>query len=269
MSQSLRYVNNLQRRRVLVFGGTSGIGFCTAEAALENGAEVIISSSNPEKITRSLERLRSGAAAKGIGDTAQISGYACDLGDAAKVEENPVKTLDAATENGTRPLDHVAFSAGSLLKVPKIPEITVEDFHHLTQVRLVAPMILAKLLPRYMHQSVSSSLTLTSGTVGDRPLPGWAAISSCSAAVEGLGRGLALDLKPIRVNTVSPGAVNTEIFSDIPEDRLPLALENFKKSSLTNTVGTPEELAETYIYCMRNTFTTSSVIVADGGRIVA
>ncbi len=155
------------------------------------------------------------------------------------------------------------------MKITKIAEVTVQAVQDTNLVRVVAPMILARLLPLYTHQSAASFFTLTSGVAARRPTPGWAVIASASAAVEGLARGLAVDLKPLRVNVVSPGAVHTELFADIPEERLPPVLDTFRKNSLTDTVGSPVEVAEAYIYCMKNTFATGSIVVADGGRLLA
>jgi NAD(P)-dependent dehydrogenase (short-subunit alcohol dehydrogenase family) len=75
-------------------------------------------------------------------------------------------------------------------------------------------------------------------------------------------------LKPVRVNTVQPGAVHTELFGGIPEAHLPAVLEGFKRESITGTVGTPEEVAEGYIYFMKDSFATGGVVESNGGRLV-
>ncbi|EEY18882.1 short-chain dehydrogenase [Verticillium alfalfae VaMs.102] len=284
---ALRYVTKLQGRRLLVLGGSSGIGFSVAEAALEHGADVIISSSNEAKLRKAVDRLRTGIVnpaiplgsgpgsenqSSGSGtlseESPRISSVTCDLANAATLEKNIASALELATAGRTCLLDHVVFTAGAPLKIVKVPDATVQAVQDTNLVRVVAPIILAKLLPLYTHQSAASSLTLTSGVTTNRPTPGWALLVSAGAAVEGLARGLAVDLKPLRVNVVSPGAVHTELFADIPEERLQSVLDTFKTNSLTDTVGTPGELAEAYLYCMKNTFATGSVIVADGGRLL-
>lgn len=119
---------------------------------------------------------------------------------------------------------------------------------------VVAFLLLAKLLPKFVNQSVSSSLTLTSGVKAHKPQPGWSVMVAAGAAAEGLTRGLAVDLSPLRVNAVFPGAVHTELFRNISEDHLPSVLDKFKQSSITGTVGKPEEAAEAYLQCMKNSF---------------
>ena len=87
--------------------------------------------------------------------------------------------------------------------------------------------------------------------------------------IEGIARGLAVDLAPIRVNLVKLGAVHTELFGDIPAERLENVLEKMRKNTLTGTVGRPEEVAEMYLGLMKCAFVTGSVVGVDGGRLLA
>ena len=116
-----------------------------------------------------------------------------------------------------------------------------------------------------MDSQPANSLTLTSGVAGVMPPPGWAVMASVCSAVEGLARGLAVDLKPIRVNVVRPGAVHTELFGQFG-DQLPMYVEMFKSNSLTGTVGKPEDLADAYLHFMKDSFITGTVTASDGGR---
>ena len=81
-------------------------------------------------------------------------------------------------------------------------------------------------------------------------------------------RGLAVDMAPIRVNCVSPGAVHTELFNDIPEDRLQSVLEGMAGGTLVGRVGKPEDVAEAYIYAMKDGFCTGTIIESHGGRLL-
>lgn len=101
-----------------------------------------------------------------------------------------------------------------------------------------------------------------------RPNKGWTLIAAWGSGVEGITRGLAVDLAPTRVNMVSPGAVHTELFNDISEDKLPGVLKGFSDGTLVGEVGTPENLAEAYLYSMRDGFTTGAMISSDGGRLL-
>jgi NAD(P)-dependent dehydrogenase (short-subunit alcohol dehydrogenase family) len=265
-SQSpFKYTNKLQGRRVLVLGGSTGIGFCVAEAAVEHGAFVTISSSNQTKLDKAVARLQSHAKAVGVSPS-NITAKTCDLANEDTLDRNVIDLLEFATRDGK--LDHVAFSAGDALVLPALGEVTVDQLRKGGAVRMYGSIFLAKHLPKYIHQSVESSFTLTGGSASWRPTKAFAIIAGYGAGIEGLARGFAVALKPVRVNTVQPGAVHTELFGGIPEANLAAVLESFKKESITGTVGRPEEVAEAYMYLMKDSFATGGVVESNGGRLV-
>ncbi|RFU81817.1 dehyrdogenase reductase domain-containing [Trichoderma arundinaceum] len=264
---ALKYANKLQGHRVLVLGGSTGVGFCVAEAALEHGAQVIISSSNQTKLNAALSRLQSHIKAANLGDPSKlVSAKTCDLADTDKIEDSVVELLEFATKDGK--IDHVIYTAGDTLNTTSLKEITVKDIHAISQVRNVGAIILAKHLHKYINVSVRSSFTLTGGTNTWRPLPGWGLIAAGGGGTEGLSRGLAVDLRPVRCNCVMLGAVHTELFDMIPKENLQAVLESFQKDAITGTVASPSEVAEAYIYSMKDTFATGGTIETHGGRLV-
>jgi NAD(P)-dependent dehydrogenase (short-subunit alcohol dehydrogenase family) len=88
------------------------------------------------------------------------------------------------------------------------------------------------------------------------------------AGTQGLARGLAIDLKPLRVNCVQPGAVHTELFRDVPPERLAGVLRMFEGETVFGAVGAPGEVAEAYVYCMKDSFVTGATVRSDGGRLI-
>lgn len=96
MSNQTKYTNKLQGKRVLVLGGSSGMGFTTAEASLESGATVIISSSNPDRVKSKVSDLQSSYPSY----KANVSGFSCDLGSDSTIEKNIEALLKSATDNG-------------------------------------------------------------------------------------------------------------------------------------------------------------------------
>lgn len=261
-SSQAKYTSKLQDSHVLVFGGSSGIGFGVSEAALGQGARVTISSSKQSKIDNALSRLGALFPEK----TSLISGYACDLSQPQNLESNLVTLFDASTANSK--IDHIAFTAGDAVKVAPLSETSVDDILASGNVRFLGPLIVAKLAPKYVTPGPKSSITLTGGTMSHRPLKTWVVQAAWGSGVEGITRGLAVDIAPVRVNMVSPGAVYTEIFHGIPEQSLQSVLQGWKDSSLIDKVGAPDEVAESYIYAMKNTFVTGTIINCDGGRAV-
>ena len=207
-SSARKYVSKLSGHRVLIFGGTSGIGFCVAEASLEHGASVIISGSGSAKLTAAVERLKST-----YPDLASnVHGYTCDLSQPQALEANLEALFREACPGTSSKLHHIVFCAGNAIKPVPITDATVDSFQATSYVRLLGSAMVGKLAPNYLVPGPESSIILTSGTLGDKGQGGLAANSAYCVAREGLARALAIELAPIRVNCVSPGAVRTPVW---------------------------------------------------------
>jgi NAD(P)-dependent dehydrogenase (short-subunit alcohol dehydrogenase family) len=259
MAPTSKYINKLQSKRVLIFGGTSGIGFCVAEAAVEYGAIVFISSSTSEKLERALTRLR----ATYPDALDRIHGYTCDLSN-KDTQESVIESLfKKVTNDGTDKLDHIAFTAGDrrVGGPPRLPIANADMIFKGLTVRSVAPVIIAKLLPKYIHLTQKSSFTLTGGAATAKPSPGFSIPIISGGGLEALTRGLAVDLKPLRVNIVAPGAIATELWEGIPSQ----VTDTFKKMNLAGELGRPEDTAEAYIYAMKDSYVTGTTLYSDGG----
>jgi NAD(P)-dependent dehydrogenase (short-subunit alcohol dehydrogenase family) len=98
-----------------------------------------------------------------------------------------------------------------------IPEITYEKIIAAGQVRFVAPLLIAKVGSTYLNKCPESSIVFSTGSVADRPIPDWTVVASYASGLHGMTRNLAVDLKPIRVNMVSPRPVDTELWKDFSE----------------------------------------------------
>ena len=162
------------------------------------------------------------------------------------------------------PIYHIAFTAGDAFSVTPGSEATVEYIQATGVVRFLAPLVIAKVAPAYMSSSPDSSITLTGGSNTAKPSPGWTILAAWGGGIEGMDRGLAVDLAPVRVNVVSPGAVKTELFEGVPEE----VIEKFRKGTKTGRVGRPEDVAEAYLYCMKDGFVTGSLVSSVGGRLL-
>ena len=258
-----KYITKLLNKRVVVVGGTSGIGLAVAEASVEYGAIVVVASSNQEKVDGAVARIqKSYPEAKD-----RVRGQIIDLR-AGNVEGHVAALYDFATEGGKHKLDHIVNTAGDSLHLVSLDNVTPENSSGMYKVRMIGTMMLAKVAVRYLNPSPTSSFTMTSGVRDNKPFTGFAAIAPVGAAMKGLTRALANDMQPIRVNCVCPGPVKTEGFSDMAEDQLRQVLERFRSQTLTKTIGTPEDLAECYICSMKNNFMDGVEIYADGGHLL-
>lgn len=264
----MAHQNRIKDTHVFVFGGTSGIGYAIANMALYYGARVTISGSRQPKVDSQVKQLQSLYPNL---PASNVAGHACDLSDVANIEANLTALFDKATESGIKKIDHIAFTAGDSVAAPSVKDITPQHILDGFNVRLIAPSIIAKLLTtgKYMPQSVNSSFTLTSGTNTHKPSPGWTFRATIGASVEGLARGLAVDLNPIRTNVVIPGAIQTELLQPMLDRMDEEAAAKFTRAySLTNTLGQPEEIAEAYGYLMKDKFANGSQVTSDGGRLL-
>ncbi|EXJ72510.1 uncharacterized protein A1O5_05015 [Cladophialophora psammophila CBS 110553] len=270
--QRIPYAAKLTGKRVLVLGGTSGIGLAVAEAVREFGAAVIVSSSNQSKLEAAIwkiENVKFDANANISSTAASVRGYPCDLYDLDRLESNLKALFDSATEGGKQKLDHIVYTAGN--KVGSIP-LANTDVKTITEhgvLRFYVPIIVGKLAADYVHSSPRSSITFTSGVNNIKPLPGRVLMAGWGAGVEGVTRALAVDLRPVRVNCICPGPTRTELFNGFPDEVLLPLLERYQSSTMTRTIGNPEDIAETYLYCMRDTFVDGTVIHSSGGCLLA
>ena len=218
MSDAQKYTSKLHGQRILIIGGTSGIGYAVAEASLEHGAHVIISSSSPPRIDSALASLRKSypSITKEDNNPDRLRGFPCDL--ASPDVESSLSTLLAQCCPSEEKLDHIVFTAGDKLAIGGLHDLTLDKIHTAGQVRFAAPLLLAKhAWPRYLSEGPKSSITLTTGVVSEKPLAEWSLNGGYGAGLHGVMRGLALDLRPVRVNLVSPGLVETEMWDSLKE----------------------------------------------------
>jgi NAD(P)-dependent dehydrogenase (short-subunit alcohol dehydrogenase family) len=258
---SYKFINKLQGKRILIFGGTSGIGFAVAEGCIEHGSTVIISGSNASKLEKTVERLTTSYPNV---SPFQIITQVCDLSDEEGLDSNIKALLSSVTDGGKTKLNHVVFTAGDALSIPPLANLDLETIRKGQTVRRLAPMFVAKHLLEYLEKSPDSSYTMTSGVNTTRPSPGWSTLAAGGGFIEGWTRGLAVDMAPIRVNIVSPGAIKTELFAAIPEE----VIKRFQEATLVKRLGKPEDVAEAYLYIMKDGFVTGSKIDSNGGRLL-
>lgn len=232
-------------KRIVVIGGTSGIGRAVAQASLQAGAIVHIGSSNAEKLKATLALLGAGA-----------SGAILDVCDEASVE---TFFADAG------PLDHLAFTAGDWTRrrTQIGPKFNLEDAKASFDTRFWGALLAIKhALPVL---SPSGSITLTSGLYAHRPAKGTSLTTALTGATEHLVQGLAIDLAPIRVNVVTAGFIDTEAWAAMPDE----AKQGVTAPQAIPRPGHPDEVAEAFLYFMRGSYTTGQSAIVDGGGLFA
>ncbi|KUI56717.1 3-oxoacyl-[acyl-carrier-protein] reductase FabG [Cytospora mali] len=246
----------LQKKHVLIIGGTSGLGYAVAEGSLASGARVTISSSNQSRVDAAVEKLKANF------PNGTSAGHVCDL--SKPTVEADIEALFAKV--GT--VDHIVHTAGDRLATVSILDITYDKILAAGQVRFVAAMLLAKVGSRYLSPGPSSSITFTTGTVSQKPTPDWSVVAAYAAGLHGLTRNLALDLKPIRVNLVSPGFVDTELWDSHDEKDKEKILQSVVEKVPTGRVAQPEDVAEAYLFLMKDRNVTGTVVDSNSGSLL-
>ena len=235
---------DLHGQRVVILGGTSGIGLATAKAAARCGAEVTVISRHRASVDRALAELPPGARGRAadLTDPAPAGALFDDLGD----------------------IDHLVFTAGEPLTQMDIAALDLDRvreffalryFGALWAVRAAAP-----------HLRPGGSITLSTGITGRRPSPGWAVAASICGAVESLTRALAVELAPIRVNAVCPGVVRSPLWASMtPGGREQL----YRDTAASIPAGQVGDIAHAYLYCLTQPFATGSILTVDGAAALA
>jgi NAD(P)-dependent dehydrogenase (short-subunit alcohol dehydrogenase family) len=232
--------------RIVVLGGSSGIGLATAQAAAREGATVVIASSRQVRIDEALATLPTGT-----------EGHVLDLADG-----NATQALFARLGS----FDHLVFTAGETLQLGSLATTDVDAARRFFTLRYWGAYYAAKYGSSNIRKG--GSIVFTSGIAGQRPQARWSLGASICAAMEGLTRALAVELAPIRVNIVSPGVVQTPLWANMAEaDRTTLYQQMADKLPVGH-VGAAAEIAQAYLYLMRQTYCTGQVLVVDGGAVL-
>ncbi|HZL40999.1 MAG TPA: SDR family oxidoreductase [Pseudolabrys sp.] len=232
---------SLAGKKVVVVGGSSGIGFSTAELAKREGAEVVVASRNAERLK---------VAAGKIGATA----IAADV-----TSDDSITALFRATG----PVDHVVVTAAQLRSGP-FKSVAMDDVRETMEGKFWGAWRVA----RAAEIRAGGSLTLVSGFLSVRPRPNSAIVSAANGALESLTRALALELAPVRVNCVSPGIIDTPIRAAMPEAARRDMLGKIAVALPVGRVGVGEDIAQQILTFMTNGFMTGSIVYLDGGALV-
>lgn len=249
----------LQNKHVLIIGGSSGIGFAVADGVLASRAQVTLSSSSQNKLDAAVSQLKSE-----YPDQPGIQGLVRDLSNLETLETS-LDSLFRAAQLTQGTINHVVYTAADSLTLGGLDTVTPAMIHSASQMRFVVPLILAKVAARYLPKATSSSIVLTSGSVADKPAPGWSLISYFGGGISSLAKGLAVDLAPVRVNVVRPGYVDTPLW---PTERKEAVEAAVREKTLTKRFGRVEDVAEAYLWVLKDENVTGSAAGTDGGLLL-
>lgn len=233
---------DFSQQKILVVGGSSGIGLATARLANEMGASVTVASRSPEKV-------RAAAA------TLNAEGRVLDLTQADAVAQ--------FFADGTV-WDHVIVT-GSDVKMAAVRTLPMPDamaamdskfwgFYRVARAAQIRP---------------GGSLGVVAGFLATRPTAGRALMGAINGALESLVQGLALELKPVRVNAVSPAVVDTEMWHGLAADARQAMLATLAEKYPAGTVGQPLDIARQMLLLAGTPYATGTIVTLDGGASLA
>ncbi|MCU9948949.1 SDR family oxidoreductase [Pseudomonas sp. PDM13] len=234
--------SNLHGRTVVIFGGTSGIGLATAIQAKAAGAQVTVIGSDAARAERAAR------------DNGLDAWRAADVTDS-----DAIHAALADIPN----VDHLVLLAGTYV-VGKVMDAEVDHLHRAFDERMWASVHAIRALGERMAKD--GSITFISGMLSERPnAHGTAVLAAASAAMEALARGLALELAPIRVNTLSPGPIDTPIFSKALGDGRDAFVAALEQTLPLHRLGTAAEAGAATLFLMSNGFMNGATLNIDGG----
>jgi NAD(P)-dependent dehydrogenase (short-subunit alcohol dehydrogenase family) len=242
----MKQATDLRNKRVVVLGGSSGIGFAVAEQASTQGATIVIASSNQERVQKAVEKLD--------GNT---QGHTIDLSDESAIE-NFFAKLGA--------FDHLVFTAGDQLRLNDLASTDLQQARRAFELRYWAALAAVKYGSRNIRKG--GSIVLTTGIAGQRPHKGWVVAASVCGTIEALTRALAVELAPIRVNAVSPGVVRTNLWQNMPAAEREHLYESVGRNLPVGRVGEAHDIAQAYLFLMQEEFSTGQTLVVDGGTVL-
>lgn len=237
---------DLSGKRIVLLGGTSGIGFATALASAKEGAKVVIASSKQISIDNALSQL-----------PADSEGHILDLSS----EDAIIAFFENLGE-----FDHLVYTAGEAIQLINLDDLDVDNARKYFNLRYWGALMAAK----YGSKSIrpGGSIVFTTGIANLRPGGGWSLGASICGAMEGLTRALAVELSPIRVNAVSPGVVKTNLWTSMSAEDRESMYQNIGDSLLVKRVGESDDLAQAYLFLIKEKFISGQIIVVDGGAVL-
>lgn len=230
--------------RVVVVGGSSGIGLATAALAVKSGATVAIGARNAYKLATVAATIGANWAVVDMTEPASVEKWASEVG----------------------PVDHLIVTASSSVH-GRFDTIALNDVRRMFEAKFFGPYQVASAVLPFMREG--GSITFFSGVLGRRPGMNCSGLGAVNSAVEGLTRALALELGPrLRVNCISPGMVRTDAYAGMAADARERMYAATGESLPLGRVGHADEIAEAVLFAATNTFLTGQVLDVDGGHMI-
>jgi NAD(P)-dependent dehydrogenase (short-subunit alcohol dehydrogenase family) len=232
----------MSSQHTVIVGGSSGIGLATARHLLASGARVTITGRNETRLVEARRQL---------GPEAQAVPM-----DAAAADALPAQFAQIGK------FDHLVLALGSGKGVGPFATVSLADVKLGFEEKVFAHFATAQAALPFLNPT--GSLIFVSAVSAQAAVPGTAGIGAANAAVAALVPILAVELKPLRVNGVSPGVIDTPWWDAMPEEQKQAMFEDFAAKTPVGRVGRPEDVAQAIAFLISDDFMTGHMLVCDG-----
>jgi len=245
----------LYNKTAIITGGAKGIGFATVRKFLEEGASVILVDINKQNIDLALNELNNYK-------KRQLKSFVVDVTNKADIED----LLDFATDNFNH-IDILINNAG-ITADAQLFKMEENQWDAVINVNLKAIFMLTQKIASHMKNNNTGVILNASSIVGIYGNFGQTNYAASKFGINGMTKTWAKELGKynVRVNSVAPGFILTEMTDKIPEN----ILKSMKDKSVLNRLGNPEDVANAYAFLASEeaSYITGSVINVDGGVVV-
>jgi NAD(P)-dependent dehydrogenase (short-subunit alcohol dehydrogenase family) len=230
----------LESKTIIVAGGSSGIGLATARKLKKQGASVTITGRNPDKLNRG----------KSLGLTTTRV-------DSSDIEA--LKNLFLSMDH----IDHLVISVGGARGMGNFKDLSLEDLRAGFEEKFWIQLYTLKAALPYLNPA--GSITLITAISATANFPGTSGLAAINGALEIMIPIWAKELKPLRINAVSPGVIDTGWWNFLPDELKQQTFEAYAPQTAVGRIGHPDDIAQAVQFLIENEYMTGKIIACDGG----